>query len=149
MSELVSTGVAACQEYGHPIWKITLMTAQLIEQSRPAARGRRRRAQPVPAEAGAATPPLTGFAALGVPAPLVEALTGSGVSIPFPIQAAVLPDALSGTDILGRGRTGSGKTLGFSIPLIARLADGSRPALPASWSPRTSPPAAFTWTGST
>jgi superfamily II DNA/RNA helicase len=123
MSELVSADAAACQEYGHPIWRITFMTAQLIEQARPASRARRR-AQPVPAEAGAAARPLTSFAALGVPAPLVEALTASGISIPFPIQAAVLPDALSGTDILGRGRTGSGKTLGFSIPLAARLADG-------------------------
>ena len=69
--------------------------------------------------AGAAT-----FAALGVPAPLVGALTAAGIHTPFPIQAAVLPDALAGSDILGRGRTGSGKTLGFSIPLVARLADG-------------------------
>jgi superfamily II DNA/RNA helicase len=44
--------------------------------------------------------------------------------VPFPIQAATLPDALAGRDILGRGRTGSGKTLGFSIPLVAGLADG-------------------------
>ncbi len=69
--------------------------------------------------AGAAT-----FAALGVPAPLVGALAAAGIHTPFPIQAAVLPDALAGSDILGRGRTGSGKTLGFSIPLVARLADG-------------------------
>jgi superfamily II DNA/RNA helicase len=64
------------------------------------------------------------FAALGVPAPLVDALAATGVSVPFPIQAAVLPDALAGRDILGRGRTGSGKTLAFSLPLVARLADG-------------------------
>ncbi|MGO9163240.1 MAG: DEAD/DEAH box helicase [Streptosporangiaceae bacterium] len=64
------------------------------------------------------------FAELGVPAPLVAALAGTGISTPFPIQAAVLPDALAGVDILGRGRTGSGKTLGFSIPLAARLAGG-------------------------
>jgi superfamily II DNA/RNA helicase len=44
--------------------------------------------------------------------------------MPFPIQAATLPDALAGRDILGRGRTGSGKTLGFSLPLAARLAGG-------------------------
>src|SRR6201999_3963313 len=40
------------------------------------------------------------------------------------VQAATLPDALAGVDILGRAQTGSGKTLGFSIPLVARLADG-------------------------
>jgi superfamily II DNA/RNA helicase len=59
-----------------------------------------------------------------VPAPLVDALARAGVTVPFPIQAAVLPDALVGADILGRGRTGSGKTLGFGIPLVARLAGG-------------------------
>jgi superfamily II DNA/RNA helicase len=64
------------------------------------------------------------FAELGVPGPLVDALAGVGLTVPFPIQAATLPDALAGRDILGRGRTGSGKTLGFSIPLVAGLADG-------------------------
>jgi superfamily II DNA/RNA helicase len=59
-----------------------------------------------------------------VPAPLVAALAATGITTPFPIQAATLPDALAGRDILGRGQTGSGKTLGFSIPMAARLADG-------------------------
>ena len=60
--------------------------------------------------------------ALGVPAPLVEVLTASGITAPFPIQVATLPDTLAGRDVLGRGRTGSGKTLAFSLPLVARLA---------------------------
>jgi superfamily II DNA/RNA helicase len=64
------------------------------------------------------------FAELGVPGPLVDVLAGDGITVPFPIQAASLPDALAGQDILGRGRTGSGKTLGFSIPLAAGLAGG-------------------------
>jgi superfamily II DNA/RNA helicase len=64
------------------------------------------------------------FASLGVPAPLVAVLTRSGVTAPFPIQAATLPDALAGRDILGRAQTGSGKTLSFSLPLVARLASG-------------------------
>ncbi|HYY18385.1 MAG TPA: DEAD/DEAH box helicase, partial [Streptosporangiaceae bacterium] len=64
------------------------------------------------------------FASAGVPAALVTALARSGIVTPFPIQAAVLPDALAGRDILGQGQTGSGKTLGFAIPLAARLADG-------------------------
>ena len=71
-----------------------------------------------------AAPRADSFAAAGVPAPLVAALTAAGITTPFPIQAATLPDALSGRDILGRGQTGSGKTLGFCIPLAARLADG-------------------------
>jgi superfamily II DNA/RNA helicase len=71
------------------------------------------------------------FAALGVPAPLVEVLDAQGIAAPFPVQAATLPDALAGRDILGRARTGSGKTLGFSLPLVSRLAGGStRPARP-------------------
>jgi superfamily II DNA/RNA helicase len=71
-----------------------------------------------------AAPRAASFAAAGVPAPLIAALAAAGITTPFPIQAATLPDALSGHDILGRGQTGSGKTLGFCIPLAARLADG-------------------------
>ncbi|WP_448616096.1 DEAD/DEAH box helicase [Modestobacter sp. URMC 112] len=67
-------------------------------------------------------PTDTTFADLGVPAPLVEVLTASGITAPFPIQVATLPDTLAGRDVLGRGRTGSGKTLAFSLPLVARLA---------------------------
>jgi superfamily II DNA/RNA helicase len=62
------------------------------------------------------------FADLGVPAPLVTALSAAGVSKPFPIQAATLPDSLAGKDVLGRGRTGSGKTYAFVLPVLARLA---------------------------
>ena len=64
------------------------------------------------------------FADLGVPAPVVAALAEDGITVPFPVQAAVLPDALAGADILGRAQTGSGKTLAFCIPLVARLAEG-------------------------
>ncbi len=70
----------------------------------------------------------TTFGALGVPAPLVDALTRSGITSPFPIQEDTLPDTLRGRDVLGRGKTGSGKTLAFSLPMIARLSDGGRPA---------------------
>jgi superfamily II DNA/RNA helicase len=61
------------------------------------------------------------FAALGVPAPLVERLASRGIAEPFPIQAATLPDALAGRDVSGRAPTGSGKTLAFGIPLVARV----------------------------
>ncbi len=66
------------------------------------------------------------FADLGVPAALVDALTGGGITTPFPIQVDTLPDTLAGRDVLGRGKTGSGKTLAFSIPLAARLDSGAR-----------------------
>jgi superfamily II DNA/RNA helicase len=64
------------------------------------------------------------FAELGIPSPLVGALERAGITAPFPIQAATLPDALAGRDVLGRGQTGSGKTLAFGLPLLARLAGG-------------------------
>jgi superfamily II DNA/RNA helicase len=58
----------------------------------------------------------------------VAALAAQGVTTPFPIQTATLPDALAGRDVLGRGRTGSGKTYAFVVPLLARLAaDRTRP----------------------
>lgn len=63
-----------------------------------------------------------GFGALGVPAVLVAALERGGITQPFPIQAATIPDAMSGRDVLGRGRTGSGKTLGFGLPMLTRIA---------------------------
>ena len=63
----------------------------------------------------------TGFADLGVPSELTAVLNGMGITEPFPIQAATIPDALEGKDVLGRGRTGSGKTLGFGLPMLTRL----------------------------
>ncbi|WP_333618555.1 DEAD/DEAH box helicase [Dietzia sp.] len=66
------------------------------------------------------------FADLGVPSALVRVLDADGITTPTPIQSATLPDALAGRDVLGRGRTGSGKTYAFSIPLVARLAAGSK-----------------------
>ncbi|MEC3977613.1 DEAD/DEAH box helicase [Amycolatopsis sp. H20-H5] len=64
------------------------------------------------------------FAELGLPANLVTALTAQGITTPFPIQSATLPHSLAGRDVLGRGRTGSGKTYGFVLPVLARLAAG-------------------------
>ncbi|GLK27439.1 putative ATP-dependent RNA helicase [Agromyces luteolus] len=61
------------------------------------------------------------FGALGVPAPLVAALAADGKTTPFPIQADTLPDTLAGRDVLGRGKTGSGKTIAFALPMVARL----------------------------
>ena len=64
----------------------------------------------------------TTFASLGVPSTLTSVLTAAGITIPTPIQAATLPDSLAGRDVLGRGRTGSGKTYAFVLPLLTRLA---------------------------
>ena len=74
------------------------------------------------------------FADLGVPAPFVTALAKRGITTPTPIQAATLPDSLAGRDVLGRGRTGSGKTFAFLLPLITRLTE--EPRRPRSRAPR-------------
>ncbi len=67
------------------------------------------------------------FASLGVPEPIVGALARTGVELPFPIQTATLPDSLAGRDVLGRGRTGSGKTIAFAVPVVAALAKSELP----------------------
>ena len=77
-------------------------------------------------ERGAETAPAPDFAALGLPRPLVKALQRNGITTPFEIQRATLPDALAGRDVLGRGQTGSGKTLAFGLPMLARVAARGR-----------------------
>jgi superfamily II DNA/RNA helicase len=62
------------------------------------------------------------FAELGLPAELVEELTRRGLAMAFAVQAAAIPDALNGRDILAKARTGSGKTLAFGLPVVACLA---------------------------
>jgi superfamily II DNA/RNA helicase len=76
------------------------------------------------------TPMPTTFTELGLPDALTKALAASGVTAPFPIQAATLPDTLAGRDVLGRGRTGSGKTYAFALPVLARLAASTTPRRP-------------------
>lgn len=65
----------------------------------------------------------TTFRELGVIPALANALNSQGITHPFPIQIATLPDALAGHDILGRGQTGSGKTLAFSLALLTNIAN--------------------------
>ncbi|MEU7956176.1 DEAD/DEAH box helicase [Micromonospora humida] len=63
---------------------------------------------------------------MGLPRQLVDALARQGITTPFEIQRATVPDALAGRDVLGRGQTGSGKTLAFGLPIVARLAELNR-----------------------
>ena len=74
------------------------------------------------------------FAELGVAGPIVASLAAKGITHPFPIQAMTLPVALSGADIIGQAKTGTGKTLGFGIPLLQRVVgkseDGASPVDP-------------------
>jgi superfamily II DNA/RNA helicase len=72
----------------------------------------------------------TTFAKLGVSAPLLAILAREGIEVPFPIQAATIPDALTGRDLLGRGKTGSGKTIAFAIPTVMTLAASERRVQP-------------------
>ncbi|MGP9537616.1 DEAD/DEAH box helicase [Brachybacterium sp. AOP43-C2-M15] len=69
---------------------------------------------------GNATPPDQGqtFADFDVRPDIVAALSAKGITTPFPIQSLTLPVALRGRDIIGQAKTGTGKTLGFGIPLL-------------------------------
>ena len=58
---------------------------------------------------------------LGIGDNMTRQLVLMGAESPFPIQAATIPDVLAGKDVLGRGKTGSGKTIAFGAPLVERL----------------------------
>ena len=65
------------------------------------------------------------FAELGVSSSVIEALDKTGIAVPFEIQTLVLPDVMAGHDVLAKSKTGSGKTLGFAIPIVERLSKDS------------------------
>ena len=77
-----------------------------------------------PTTAAKEQPVVSGFTDLGLPKPLVKALAREGITDPTPIQQAVLPSALAGRNVLGKAKTGSGKTLSFGIPVLDQLAGG-------------------------
>jgi superfamily II DNA/RNA helicase len=58
---------------------------------------------------------------LGVDDDLVESLVSRGITSPFAVQSLTIPDALAGTDVCGKAKTGSGKTFAFGIPMVQRL----------------------------
>ena len=62
-----------------------------------------------------------GFRELGLPEPILEALTAVGYETPSPIQAQTIPLLLSGSDLLGQAQTGTGKTAAFALPILAQL----------------------------
>ena len=87
---------------------------------------------------------MSSFRDLGVPADLADSLAARGITEPFPIQAATLPDALAGRDVCGRAPTGSGKTLAFGTR-HRRPQEAAKPhrprascsSPPVSWPPRS------------
>jgi len=81
----------------------------------------------------------TTFADFGVRQEIVDALSDAGIVQPFPIQAMTLPVAMSGHDIIGQAKTGTGKTLGFGVPLLHRVVAPGEPGfdeLPAPGKPQ-------------
>jgi len=66
------------------------------------------------------------FTGLGVSPPVADALAKRGIVVPFAIQSRVIPDGLTGRDVLAQSPTGSGKTLAFGVPVVERLNPGDR-----------------------
>ena len=67
------------------------------------------------------------FADFGVHHDIVESLADVGITAPFPIQSMTLPVALGGHDIIGQAKTGTGKTLGFGVPMLDRVVSPADP----------------------
>ncbi len=71
------------------------------------------------------------FSELGVDGDIVDALAAKGITDPFPIQTQTIPMALSGQDIIGQAKTGTGKTFGFGLPVVQRLGLDPAPGVQA------------------
>ena len=71
------------------------------------------------------------FADLGVPDLICAALRAAGITSPFPVQTATIPDLLAGHDVVGRAPTGSGKTLAFGVPLVC-MVPKAEPKMPSA-----------------
>ncbi|WP_237536139.1 DEAD/DEAH box helicase, partial [Streptomyces sp. SID3343] len=87
---------------------------------------------------------MTTFRELGVLSETAEALEALGITEAFPVQEMTLPVALSGNDVIGQAKTGTGKTLGFGIPLLQRItvaADVEAGRAPADTVPGRTPQA--------
>ena len=70
---------------------------------------------------------IASFADLGVPQDICSALASKGIVDAFPIQEMTLPLAMAGQDLIGQAKTGTGKTLGFGIPLLTQVITPSNP----------------------
>ena len=67
------------------------------------------------------------FASLGLAAPLLQALDTLGYATPTPVQTQAIPAVLAGRDLMAAAQTGTGKTAGFALPLLQRLATADTP----------------------
>jgi ATP-dependent RNA helicase RhlE len=75
------------------------------------------------------------FAQLGLCAPIVRAVSEHGYTEPTPIQAQAIPAVLAGRDVMGAAQTGTGKTAGFTLPILQRLTDNPARPLPGGRTP--------------
>tara|TARA_B100000029_G_scaffold149195_1_gene144455 strand:- start:153 stop:1418 length:1266 start_codon:yes stop_codon:yes gene_type:complete len=64
------------------------------------------------------------FSNLGLSAPILNAVTKKGYKVPSPIQAQTIPAILSGKDVMAAAQTGTGKTAGFTLPILENLSQG-------------------------
>ncbi|GMA96314.1 hypothetical protein GCM10025881_31380 [Pseudolysinimonas kribbensis] len=69
------------------------------------------------------------FSDLNIDQDMVDALAAKGIIEPFPIQSQTIPLGLSGQDIIGQAKTGTGKTFGFGLPIIQRLGPDPEPGV--------------------
>ncbi|WP_373017849.1 DEAD/DEAH box helicase [Thiomicrorhabdus sp.] len=67
------------------------------------------------------------FASLGLSAPILEAVAEQGYETPSPIQTQAIPAVIQGKDVMAAAQTGTGKTAGFTLPILERLSKGERP----------------------
>ncbi|MZI95024.1 DEAD/DEAH box helicase [Vibrio sp. CAIM 722] len=65
-----------------------------------------------------------GFSSLGLSAPILQAIQEKGYTTPSPIQAQAIPAVLKGNDVMAAAQTGTGKTAGFTLPILERLSHG-------------------------
>ena len=68
------------------------------------------------------------FSTLGLRAELCRAVSAHGYDAPTPIQQQAIPVILAGKDVLAAAQTGTGKTAGFALPMLQRLAASEQPA---------------------
>lgn len=67
-----------------------------------------------------------GFTSLGLSAPILKAVEEQGYSTPSPIQLQAIPAVIEGKDVMAAAQTGTGKTAGFTLPLLERLSNGPK-----------------------
>lgn len=102
----------------HPHTPEAVTAAPAVEQSSGAPEPAAAAAGAVETATAATVPAAQTFADFGIREDIVRALESKGITTPFPIQAMTLPVALRGRDIIGQAKTGTGKTLGFGIPML-------------------------------